>query len=315
MKKKVFLAAMLLMVLAVSCKKEVITSQIETATSSPAKVEDSNYVPLNGDSTSIKMTHSMTPTEVIDSYVPLNLGDSILDYTAEKGIVKPININGLVVKPIGRLPRVLAELKSDPQFSALWDFDRWETQSSDTVGFQVYFIPPVRNEETEILNDWNILTIGVENNIVTRKYVLSFPDAMGLNFDEYIQDCKSHYRDIHIEFLSYDYSEIFLGGYYSTSLRDFVRLYGQGRDGNNYSSGIITYDEYGHRVIEYVPFQNLQHSGDWNDCDRAYFIAGKIVGVGLTIAGYASGIGFVTGALIRGANAYFWKKVRKEVCH
>lgn len=207
-------------------------------------------------------------------------------------------------KPITYYPRCITELFNDPEYD-FWDFSKiTQPHEFDTAGYHTFLIPP----KDEFMAGFNGLIITTErdsdSNIeeVSQRYVMSFPLDCWDGFDPMWY--YDHNELAYVEFLSYDYTEMFYCGYWDVrNVRIELTRSGSGSGYWNYATGEF-------HVAEYLPLWELVHWRDFNDCEQGLLVAEDVVDVlGFICTGGVGG--FVASTF----NAFAFNWMRKNACN
>lgn len=236
-------------------------------------------------------------TITLDSLQDNYNGDNIYKGTNDRGIYKPL-------KPVADYPMCIKVLFSDPEYD-FWDFSKIERPHDfDTAGYHTFLIPP----KDEFMAGFNGLIITTERDPISnqeeisQRYVMSFPLDCWNGFDPmwYYDRNESAY----VEFLSYDFTEMFYCGYWDVrnDRIDFLRK-GTG-------SGYWDYKQGGFNVTVQVPLWELVHREDFNDCEYGLLVAEGI----LDVLGSICGAGVGASILFCTFNSFAFNWMRKNAC-
>lgn len=220
----------------------------------------------------------------------------------ERGICKPM------VKPVADYPRCVKELFNDPEYE-IWDFAHMEQPHNfDTADYKSFLIPP----KDEFMAGWNKLLILTEKDPYTHqdtiamRFVVSFPLDWEFNPIWYYETGA----DVYIEFLSYDFEELFCSCIWNIKVDDFW-FYTRGCSGRG-KWDPLNPEFSGFEVIEYLPLDELIHSRDFNRCEIATYVAEGILELGAIPAGILTG--GVGAAIFSVFNGLGWAHIRRHVC-
>lgn len=211
------------------------------------------------------------------------------------------------LKPITDYPRCITELFHNPEYD-IWDFSKIERPCEfDTAGYHTFLIPP----KDEFMAGFNGLIITTERNPdsnieeISQRYVMSFPLDCWDGFDPMWY--YNHNELAYVEFLSYDYTEMFYCGYWDVR-NDRINLTRSAS-----GSGYWDYSTGGFHVTEFLPLWDLVHWRDFNDCEYGLLVAEGIVDVAAFLT--APLTGGLSAFLFTSFNSYAFNWMRKNVCN